>query len=653
MNQDKAPTQAQDKKPSSLKKLQASFEQLATTEFVAPEDNEKKVKAALVEAKKLLSSLRGETDTKSDKPRFGVHPDEENTLKGGLVDNSVLAIVGEPKARESIVSSTIAQKFTNANITPDQQRQIDLATEQFKQSVQRVDSQLLMQYVQAVQNGSYAEAEAILENAQESQQVNTLMFALLTIGTILLPIYAYQRILNLLQRFGLHTVFARTDSSKEVIKEQAEKGAKSHVQTIARDLKHSLDDAIDTELTNPVIEAAVKDKFERLAPLDKKEYLREVNENEAIYKYARDQILSGETRQSVIKNLQENFSAVSKRRANVIAGNESNRVFNVSQFEADEQFLAQNKLTDKAYKRLVSNTGTPEALCKSIIEATHKNPIPFKQDFVAFGKTYTFKDERGKSKKFKASYEHLKSGTIHVGCKCRYELLIKQDNGTFLNTYDGKVLNEVDFKPLLHPRDTKGKFTKKAKGVNVDLSSLTDVKSFDKYIEGAYFDGSLGDHAPEVENAVRAYQGRYYDTINLHARSMELDNPLLVYGEETTYGDTIGNINLAGNISLASDITLYRGTELPHHQLLLVGESMNSRSFLSTSVDKKISDKFKYKNGSTLVISVKKGHKVILPDYLTYGKRGKTLGEAEVLIPTGSKLTVTKIEDSTVYADLS
>src|SRR5882724_11337456 len=71
--------------------------------------------------------------------------------------------------KPTVTNETIG-KIVNANINPDQQRQIDLATEQFKQSVQRVDNQILNMYIQAVQNGDYAEAERILENPQESQQ---------------------------------------------------------------------------------------------------------------------------------------------------------------------------------------------------------------------------------------------------------------------------------------------------------------------------------------------------------------------------------------------------------------------------------------------------------------------------------------------------
>lgn len=607
----------------------------------------------------------------------------------------------------------------NANITPDQQRQIDLATEQFKQSVQRVDNQILAQYVQAVQDGDYAKAEAILANAQESQQVSTLTFAMLTIGVILLPLYARQRLNKLFVEFALYTVFANTDDGQKALRQQAEKGAKSHVQTIAKDLKNSLDDAIDNELTNPDIEAAVKDKFEELVEKDSKAYLAAVHKDENIYKFARDLILKGESRNNVIKKLQENFSAVGKRRAQVIAGNESNRIFTLSQFEADAQFLAQNKLTDKAYKRLISNTGTPEALCRSIIEKTAAEPIPFKQDFIPFNKNYSYTGDDGKPKKFKASYEHLKGGTIHVNCHCRYELLIKQDDGTFLNTYTWKVENFFDidsedryddepceccggtgehdtgrecygcdasglakdfegdmpcegtkednalgFDEKKHKRDKDGKFAKKAgtkdkkddkkAGKTLDLSRIADLGDFNEFIEEAYWDGTFGDYDQKTSEAVRAYQGHYYDAINMRARANDLDKPLTVYGEDTTYGETIDKINSAANISLASNAILYRGTTIPYHKTMEVGEVIHSRSFLSTSVDHKVSVQFQGRDdGSMLIITAKKGQKVILPDLLTFGKRGRTMGEAEVLMPTGSSLTITRIDGDIVYAELN
>ena len=592
--------------------------------FVTPEENEAKVKAAASEAKKLLKALRGddseeETEEEVVEQQFGMGP----------------------------------RPFTyNANITPDEQRQIDLATEQFKQSVQRVDNQILAQYIQAIQNGDYAAAETILENAVESQQVNTLMFALLTIGAILLPLYARQRLAALFRQFGLQTVFASTRSGEEAMRKQAERGAKSHVKTIAKDIKNTLDDAIIEQITSPDIEAKIKDKYEALIPLEGNKLKTAVISNQEIYKFARDAILAGDSRQAVIQKLQENFTEVGQRRANVIASNEANRVFTMSQFDADQQFLAQNKLTSRAYKRLVSNTGHPEAICKYIIDKTAANPIPFTEDFVKFGSTLTVKDN-GKTYKFKANYEKLRSGHIHVNCHCRYELLIKQDDGTWLNTYDGKVFNAIPFDEKKHKRDKDGKFAKKAGLKDLDLSAIDNVKDFNKMVETAYFEGSMGHHNEEVTDSVRAYQGHFYDAINIHARAQMLDDPLTYYGNESTYGEVIDNIDAAANMTLSSNVLVYRGTEIPHHQLLDVGEKLNARSFLSTSVDQKVAKSFQYKGGSMFVITAKKGQKVIIPDYVTYGKRGRTMGEAEVLMPSESVLTVTKIDGDTVYAELN
>lgn len=620
----------EEAKVDGLKALAEALKLSQETQLVTEKENEAKVSSALKTAKKLLKELRG--DDSEEKEDDAEHDENVGFNQFGM----------GPRA----------MAFNDGQITPDEQRQIDLATEQFKQSVQRVDNQILAQYVQAVINGDYAEAEAILANAVESQQANTLMFALLTIGAILLPLYARQRLNALLRQFGLNTIFARTNSSEEAMRLQAKRGARSHVRTIAKDLKNSLDDAIADEINNPSVEAALKDEYEELIPLEGKKLKNKVLQNEEMYKFARDMIMSGETRQAVAKKLQENFAELGKRRANTIAANEANRVFTMSQFDADQQFLAQNKLTQKAYKRLVSNTGHPEAICAYIIRKTAADPIPFTQDFVPFGKTITVKDN-GKTYKFKADYEKLKSGHIHVNCHCRYELLIKQDDGTFFNTFDGKVLNAGDFDERKHKRDKDGKFAKKAGTKDLDLSAIDNVKDFNKMVETAYWDGSMGTHSDDVTESVRAYQGHYYDAINIHARANMLDDPLTVYGNDTTYGEVIDNIDAAANMTLSSNVLVYRGTEIPHHQLVDVGDKMNARSFLSTSVDQKVAKDFQYKGGSMFIITAKKGQKVIIPDYVTFGKRGKTMGEAEVLMPSDSFLTITKIDGDTVYAELN
>lgn len=531
----------------------------------------------------------------------------------------------------------------NANISPDQQRQIDLATEQFKQAVTRVDNQVLNQYIQAIQDGDYAAAEAILKDAEKSQQTHTLMFALLTIGTILLPLYARQRIQALFTQFALHTVFAQTASSREALREQAEKGAESHVRTIAKDIKNALDDAIDSELTNPAIEAAVKDKYPVLLGRDGKDYLRAVHGDQNIYKYARDQILKGENRQTVIKKLQENFSAVGKRRANVIAGNEANRVFTMSQFDADSQFLAQNKLTTKAYKRLVSNTGHPEAICKAIIDATAIKPIPFKNDFLPFGKEFVVKTQVGgeaKTYKFTPNYEHLKAGHIHVNCHCRYELMIKQEDGTFMNA----VNDVVPFVPDLHPRDKDGKFALKGTigHLTLEPSKLGTQEDFDSFVDSAD-----RHYSKDQEAAAGIYQSPHGYALNNAIRVG--DGTFAMRGKNLSTTKVSNTLDSTFNMTIPEESVLYRGVD-DSPKDFIVGKNYMDVGYTSTStVEATARTKFKAPGGAVMHLTVPAGTKVSVPDLVS----GKTnLNEQEALLPKGSSYSVYKIEGDIVYAVL-
>lgn len=524
--------------------------------------------------------------------------------------------------------------------TEDQQRQVDLATEQFKQSVQRVDNQILAQYIQAIQAGDYAQADKILDNTENSQQTHTLIFALLTISAILLPIYALQRINALFSQFGLHTTYVYTKTGQNAIKEQAEKGAASHVHTIAKDLKKQLDAAIDGELNNADVKANMEAKFPKLK--DSKNYLADVKDNKTMYKYAQDLILNGASRDEIIKKLQENFPEIAKKRANVIAGNESNRVFTLSQFEADDQFLAQNKLTDKAYKRLVSNTGHPEAICKAIIGATAVHPIPFKQDFIPFGKEFVVKVD-GKTHKFTPNYEHLKSGHIHVNCHCRYELMIKRDDGTWLNSNTNKIENIPDFKPDLHPRDKKGKFAKKGTTVGkniLDVSKLGTKKDFDDFVEKSDMN-----YTKQQQFTADSYQSPHGYAINeayrLNSKTIKMnDDKLSAAKFAETFDSTF-------DMTIPEESTLFRGVgDSPSD--FIVGKNYVDRGYMSSStVEKTARGKFTGPGGSLIYLKVPAGQKVAVPDVIS----GKTsLDEQEVLLARGTSYSVYKIDGDIVYA---
>lgn len=691
-------------------KLKDSFKALEGKKFVSRDDNQKRVKTAQKEAKAKLAALRNTTsskyaseDNKFSKP-YGKLDDKDRNVYAD-VNIPTLADIKESEGKD--VANEISREAEKYNVliaqtgdqgyqgdvphrvyakdkkslsryleealfmesgeykieavskpkddnsltlastnafTEDQQRQVDLATEQFRQSVERVDNQILAQYIQAIQNGDYTEAEAILENAEESQQTHTLVFALLTISAILLPLYAKQRINALFAQFGLHTVYAQTSSGQKAIRDQAEKGAVSHVRTIAKDIKKQLDEAIDAELTNQSIKAAMEAKYPKLK--DSKNYLEDVKKDDDMYKFARNLALRGASRDEIIKKLQENFPELSKKRANVIAGNESNRVFTLSQFEADEQFLAQNKLTDKAYKRLVSNTGHPCPICASIIAATHVKPIPFKKDFAEFGKEMVVKyeeDGQEKTKKFTPNYEHLRSGHIHVNCHCRYELLIKRDDGTWLNSNTNKVENIPNFEPELHPRDKKGKFAKKGTtiaGNVLDVSKLGSKKAFDDFVEKSDMS-----YTKQQQFTAGRYQSPHGYAIN---EAYRLGSPTIKMNDDKLSASKFAEIlDSAFNMTIPEESTLFRGVgDSPRD--FVVGKNYVDRGYTSTTtVEDTARKKFKGPGGVVIHLTIPAGTKVAVPDIIS-GKT--TLDEQEVLLSRGTSYSVYKIDGDIVYA---
>jgi hypothetical protein len=355
----------------------------------------------------------------------------------------------------------------------------------------------------------------------------------------------------------------------------------------------------------------------------------------------------------IIKKLQENFSDVSKKRAKVIAGNESNRVFTLSQFEADEQFLAQNKLTKKAYKRLISNTGHPCPICNALIKKTHAHPIPFKQDFAEFGKEMVVKYEEGgkqKTAKFTPDFEHLRSGHIHVNCHCRYELLIKKDDGTWLNSNTGKIENDVDFEPDLHPRDKKGRFAKKgtdiADGIaKLDLSKLNTKQKFDKFVK----DSDL-DYGTAEARAARVYQSHHFYKLN---EGFQLGEQKVTVNNKTINLDQFANtFDPTFDIEVEKDTVLYRGVS-QHPNDFPVGESVFNDGYTSTStVEGTARKKFKGPGGSVIHLTIPKGTKIAIPDLIARDITKKSMDEQEAVLQRGAEYIVDRVEGDIVYAHL-
>lgn len=263
---------------------------------------------------------------------------------------------------------------TIKNAAFDKQAQIDTNTSDLLQSAQTVEDQLFNWYADEIAAGNTSPHPTNLEPFINSM---TLPFAVYF--TVMFPIYASYRIQQTAKDLGMPVdvpLVALTDEMKANIQQFARKEATSHVNTIKTDIENAL----------AVIRAKSSDPQEMRQMFD-----------------------------IAFKQIQE-------RRAMVIANNAAARIFNMSQYEADLQFLNRAGIVNQAYKQLFSLTGDPCPVCDFIITATNAKPIPFTSAFANFGDTII-----AGGKKMTFNYESIIAGNVHPNCHCAYKLIIKDD----------------------------------------------------------------------------------------------------------------------------------------------------------------------------------------------------------------------------------
>jgi hypothetical protein len=194
---------------------------------------------------------------------------------------------------------------------------------------------------------------------------------------VMFPIYASYRVQQTAKDLGVADdvpVVVMTDDIKSMINEFARKEATSHINTINTDLQNAI----------AIINAQTSDLQER-------------------------QRLFGEA-----------FTQIQQRRSTVIANNAAARIFNISQYEADLQFLTRAGLIKQAYKVLFSMSGDPCEFCASLIAMTNASPVPFAEAFAYMG------DEiEADGKKLRLDFENIIAGNVHPNCRCAYRLIIE------------------------------------------------------------------------------------------------------------------------------------------------------------------------------------------------------------------------------------
>lgn len=257
------------------------------------------------------------------------------------------------------------------NAVFDKQAQIDQSTHDLLTSAQAVEDRMFNFYMDEIGRGNDPEPS-------KEQFENSLALPIAVYFTVMFGIYAHQRQQQTSKELGIDDetpITAKTEEIKSQIQSFAAKEAKSHINTLQQDLDNALE----------IIRAKTSD------PTEMKQMF------EAAY------------------------AKIRANRSTTLANSTAGKIFNLSQYEADLQFLTRAGLVKQAYKELFSLSGDPCAFCAQLIAASKADPIPFTEAFAAYG---SHLDVDGKRMTF--DYEAIISGNVHPNCRCAYKLIVKE-----------------------------------------------------------------------------------------------------------------------------------------------------------------------------------------------------------------------------------
>ncbi len=313
-----------------------------------------------------------------------------------------------------------------------------------------IDQQMVNEILLKIQNGTWDE-EMGLTKTESNTFVNKLATLLAAYYLVVMPIYGKQSIANRSDEFGQQGFFAMTQELRNYISNSSKMAADSHFNTILSDIQKAANKSI-LNATNLELEKYLQERLQLKDP----DYLKMFKDNPSLkdikkaiqkgtfdsdpaYALARERAMKGESLEQIVRAIKNEYANISDNRAKTIARHESSRAFTMSQYQADLQFLKETNMLSKAYKRLVSRSGNPCAVCASLISKSQNEPVPFTNNFADLNTelSASYEKENGKMavQKVVVNYEPITSGNVHVNCNCEYELVIKKDDGTWTNSF--------------------------------------------------------------------------------------------------------------------------------------------------------------------------------------------------------------------------
>lgn len=278
----------------------------------------------------------------------------------------VVTPTADPKAKKK------SKNEISKSVIADQESRV-------QNSIVNIDQQLAVAAINRVPKkikNDITEESDLITPTEKNKVVNELILVLTAFYGIIAALQGRETMKDRAEEYSLPELkFILDKVSKDNIKKMAEKVAQSHVDTVSADL----------------------------------------------YRIAKEGALRGASQQEIIGELKDKYSHdITENRARTIARTETNRAFTMAQYDADRQFIKENKLESRAFKRYETRSANPCAFCESLAAS---GLIPFDEPFVKKGQTVTAKVD-GEEVKFDVNFENVFAGNLHPNCSCDYRLVI-------------------------------------------------------------------------------------------------------------------------------------------------------------------------------------------------------------------------------------
>lgn len=296
--------------------------------------------------------------------------------------------------------------------------ELERQTATLKAAVVSVQQRLVAEVLNKVERNAYEANEDIVPPKEQQNAINELALVIASYYLTVMPLFAAAVMARRLKELALIGVFNMDSGVRQYIKRTSDKAAESHISTILGDIRITAQREYDTFVDEYIDRVSTEAGEEAGKARTRDEILQE----------ARERANSGEGRRQIANAIRKKYAdEISKYRAENIARTEASRARNRAQFEADRQFIQQNGLEARAFKKWITRSGNPCPICRYFASLP---PRPFGEPFAKLGETISVpfdKDIDGREgvQIIKVTYETLECGNAHPLCDCSEQLIIE------------------------------------------------------------------------------------------------------------------------------------------------------------------------------------------------------------------------------------